>query len=60
MFLFLFSQSKETVQLDILVENMGRVNFGLGINKQRKGELFHSFQGKFRNMAAQNIGFFWH
>lgn len=32
-------KSKETVQLDILVENMGRVNFGLGINKQRKGIL---------------------
>ena len=40
----LFLQSTGTVQLDILVENMGRVNSaGLHINRQRKGELFNSF-----------------
>lgn len=33
----LFSQVKEAVQLDILVENMGRVNFGLDMDRQRKG-----------------------
>ena len=33
----LFSQVKEAVQLDILVENMGRVNYGLDMDRQRKG-----------------------
>lgn len=30
---------KEAVQLDILVENMGRVNYGLDMDRQRKGIL---------------------
>ena len=35
----LFSQVKEAVQLDILVENMGRVNYGLDMDRQRKGDV---------------------
>ena len=36
-FCFLFLQADGKVQLDILVENMGRVNFLSDINRQRKG-----------------------